>query len=318
MNARTATTRTDEHLDQTALNVVLGIAGMLVVVWLLGAGLAGLLAPWSYPRPAGSEVRTVALKPGEALDAMTVAHGKAVFTATCSVCHGTDGRGKPGQGKNLTTSLFSLRTGDSKLVEFIKAGRPVTDPLNTTRVPMPPKGGNPGLTDEQLSAVVAYMRALQRPERVSTEQLATAEAQLAALEAKAESERAAAKAARLAAKAAIAPVLASAAGADAEEEEVDEETIAEGAKLFVSSCSACHGADAKGLPNNGKDLVHSAFAKGLDDEKLIAFIKRGRDSSDPANTSKIAMPPKGGNPALNDDKLESIVAYVRSLQKTAK
>jgi mono/diheme cytochrome c family protein len=142
---------------------------MLVVVWMLGAGLAGLLAPWNSPRPAGHEVSSVALKPGEALDPVAVAHGKKVFSATCSVCHGMDGRGRPGLGTNLTTSLFSLRASDPKLAEFITVGRPVTDPVNTSRMPMPAKGGNPDMTDEQISTVVAYMRALQRPERVTTQ-----------------------------------------------------------------------------------------------------------------------------------------------------
>ncbi len=313
MNAQTQVVRADEQLDQSALNVVLGIAGALVVFWVVAAGLGGLLAPWSFPRAPGAaeEARAASLKPGEALDAMTVAHGKAVFSATCAACHGVDGRGMDGKGKNLTTSLFSIRLDDAGMLDFIKKGRPVSDPLNTTKVEMPPRGGNASLTDEQLTTVVSYVRALQRPERVSTAALASAEAQLAAIEAKAEADRAAAKTARLAAKAA-AP-----AAAGAEEEE-DAETIAFGAEQFVANCSSCHGKDALGLPKNGKDLVHSAFAKGLDDEKLIAFIKRGRDPGDPANTTKIAMPPKGGNPALSDEKLEAIVAYLRSIQKSAK
>lgn len=334
--------KSDEQHDQTALGVVLGITGALVVFWLLAAGLGGLLAPWSFPRAPGAaeEARVAALKPGEALDAMKVAQGKAVFTATCAACHGVDGHGMDGKGKNLTTSLFSIRLDDAGMLDFIKKGRPVSDPLNTTKVEMPPKGGNPTLTDEQLGTVVAYVRALQRPERVSSSALAAAEAQLAAAEAQAAAERAAAKAARLAAKAAapVAPATATAtttattttaaatapapapavAVATADEGDYDAETIEFGKEMFMSSCSTCHGQDAKGVPKNGKDLVHSTFAKGLDDEKLIAFIKRGRDSGDPANTTKIAMPPKGGNPALSDEKIEAIVAYLRSLQKSVK
>ncbi len=34
-----------------------------------------------------------------------------------------------------------------------------------------------------------------------------------------------------------------------------------------------------------------------------------------ANTTKVDMPPKGGNPALKDDDLVNIAAFLRSLQK---
>lgn len=88
-----------------------------------------------------------------------------------------------------------------------------------------------------------------------------------------------------------------------------------GQQAYMQSCASCHGPDAKGLPNLGKDLVGGAFAKGQGDAELIAFIKKGRPVSDPANTTKIDMPPKGGNPALTDAQIADIVAYLRTLQK---
>lgn len=91
--------------------------------------------------------------------------------------------------------------------------------------------------------------------------------------------------------------------------------VARGKELFDSSCTACHGQDGKGIPNLGKDLVHSKFAMGLTDQELVDFIKRGRDSTDPLNTTGVPMPPKGGNPALNDAKLRDIVVYNRSIEK---
>ena len=90
---------------------------------------------------------------------------------------------------------------------------------------------------------------------------------------------------------------------------------AKGKAKFDGTCSACHGPDAKGLTGLGKDLTGSTFAKGLSDTDLIAFLKKGRPASDPANTTKVDMPPKGGNPALTDQDLTDIVVYLRSLQK---
>ena len=90
---------------------------------------------------------------------------------------------------------------------------------------------------------------------------------------------------------------------------------ARGQVAFAGTCASCHGPDAKGLPKLGKNLTTSEFAKGLSDADLIAFVKTGRPSSDPANTTGVDMPPRGGNPALSDQDLADIVAYVRTLEK---
>jgi len=65
-----------------------------------------------------------------------------------------------GLGKDLTTSEFVKDKTDAELVAFIKTGRPVSDPLNTTGVEMPPKGGNSALTDQDLADAVAYIQTL--------------------------------------------------------------------------------------------------------------------------------------------------------------
>jgi len=89
----------------------------------------------------------------------------------------------------------------------------------------------------------------------------------------------------------------------------------EGEALFQRTCAPCHGRDARGLPRLGKDLVAGAFARRLSDAELIAFIERGRPADDPANTTGVPMPPKGGNPALTRRDLADIVAYLRTLQR---
>jgi mono/diheme cytochrome c family protein len=90
---------------------------------------------------------------------------------------------------------------------------------------------------------------------------------------------------------------------------------AKGQQLFVSTCAACHGPNGEGVKGLGKDLITSEFTKGLADDELMAFIKRGRDMSDPLNTTGIAMPPKGGNPALQDEQIVDIIAFLRSIHK---
>ena len=86
--------------------------------------------------------------------------GQELFIGTCSACHGPEGKGVQGLGKDMTTSEFIAGKSDAELVEFIKIGRDPSDPLNTTGVAMPPKGGNPTLAEEDLFDIVAYIRTI--------------------------------------------------------------------------------------------------------------------------------------------------------------
>jgi disulfide bond formation protein DsbB len=88
-----------------------------------------------------------------------------------------------------------------------------------------------------------------------------------------------------------------------------------GKQLYTQGCIGCHGPDARGLPGLGKDMTTSAFVMGQSDAQLVAFIKQGRPANDPANTTRVEMPPRGGIPTLTDAQLADIVAYLRTLQR---
>lgn len=89
---------------------------------------------------------------------------------------------------------------------------------------------------------------------------------------------------------------------------------ANGAHLFTRTCAACHGPGGIGRPGLGKQLENSSFVQSLDDDELLAFLRRGRNPGDPQNTTGRGMPAKGGNPALSEDDLLDIIAYLRTLQ----
>jgi mono/diheme cytochrome c family protein len=89
-----------------------------------------------------------------------------------------------------------------------------------------------------------------------------------------------------------------------------------GQQTYVSTCSACHGPEAKGVPGLGKDLTTSEFVTAQSDQQLVEFIKVGRGPTDPGNTTGIAMPPKGGNPALTDAQILDIIAWLRQVHQT--
>lgn len=88
------------------------------------------------------------------------ARGEELFNQVCIACHGEGGEGIEGLGKPFTTSEFIASQSDQELLAFIKTGRPVGHPDNTTGVDMPPKGGNPALTDEDIVDIIAYIRTL--------------------------------------------------------------------------------------------------------------------------------------------------------------
>lgn len=87
--------------------------------------------------------------------------GRRLYATTCTACHGQNGEGVPGLGKDLTNSKFVQDSTDSEMVEFLRVGRRANHPENTTGVDMPPRGGNPSLTDKDLADITAYLRQLQ-------------------------------------------------------------------------------------------------------------------------------------------------------------
>lgn len=90
---------------------------------------------------------------------------------------------------------------------------------------------------------------------------------------------------------------------------------AAGEKLFASACAACHGLQGHGVPGLSQDMTQSARIAGTTDQELFEMIKTGRVPGDQSGTAEAVMPPKGGNPALTDQNLADMVAYIRSLQK---
>jgi disulfide bond formation protein DsbB len=88
--------------------------------------------------------------------------GQTAFAASCSSCHGPEGTGITGLGKDLTTSEWVVTQTDADLVAFLQTGRPASDPLNTTGIDMPPKGGNPALSEADLQNIVAYIRSIHQ------------------------------------------------------------------------------------------------------------------------------------------------------------
>ncbi len=90
----------------------------------------------------------------------SVARGQTLYQRTCASCHGADGRGMPGLGKDLHDNAFTKSLSDDEMLRFLEKGRPAWDEANTQGIDMPPKGGNPALTAEDLRNIIAFQRTL--------------------------------------------------------------------------------------------------------------------------------------------------------------
>ena len=92
--------------------------------------------------------------------AADLAAGKDLYNRTCAMCHGFSGEGVPRLGKPVAGTEFVASRSDEELVRFLIEGRAGDHPDNDQGIPMPPRGGNPRLTDEDLGKIVAYVRGM--------------------------------------------------------------------------------------------------------------------------------------------------------------
>jgi disulfide bond formation protein DsbB len=102
------------------------------------------------------------------LDLAAIQRGRTVFLKSCTACHGPQGEARPRLGKDLRISKFIADKSDQQMVMFLKLGRNTWDKDNTTGVAMPPKGGNPMVTDQDLTDIVQFIRFLQADLRESS------------------------------------------------------------------------------------------------------------------------------------------------------
>jgi len=80
--------------------------------------------------------------------------GKNVYDGTCVACHGANGKGIMPGIPDFTKKASPLTQEDSVLFEHVKNGFESPGSF----MAMPPAGGNPDLTDDQIRYVVEYLR----------------------------------------------------------------------------------------------------------------------------------------------------------------
>jgi mono/diheme cytochrome c family protein len=127
---------------------------LLPILMLILAACGGNGDTGGASAPAASDTETAAVPAGDPVA------GERLYMQSCSACHGPDAQGIPGLGRSMVGTEFFASHNDQEILDFVKQGRPATHPDNETGVDMPPKGGNPALTDEQILDIIAYLRSL--------------------------------------------------------------------------------------------------------------------------------------------------------------
>ena len=193
--------------------------------------------------------------------------GQQVVETVCAACHATGALNAPKIGDKDAWAKRLAQGYETLTQHAVKGLRQ-----------MPPRGGNPDLSDTELARAVAYM-ANQAGANFKEPESKPAPA---------------AKPAVAAAAPAAAPAAAGAKGGDA----------AKGKTVYEGTCVACHGTGAAGAPKAGDKTAWAPRLKtGMD--ALYASALKGKN----------AMPPKGGNMSLSDADIKAAVDYLTGLAK---
>ena len=227
--------------------------------------------------------------------------GQQVFAQVCKTCHETGLAGAPKAGDKAAWSP-RIAEGEKILVQHAIAGY-----QGKTGV-MPPKGGNPELTDDEVHRAVVYLAnqaGAGWKEPVATQTASAPPASAAttgtAVPTSTASPTAAATAAATAAMAALPPA-APAGGAAATTASAG--AAGEGKSVYDSTCHVCHATGLAGSPKFGDKAAWAPrIATGM--PALYNAALHGLN----------AMPPKGGNTALSDAQVKAAVDYMVAAAK---
>ena len=85
----------------------------------------------------------------------TAPDGQSIYSQTCIVCHGADGKGAIPGVTDFTAKDSPLSKSDAELLKNVSEGFQSPGSF----MAMPPKGGNPTLTEAGVRAVLNYLRA---------------------------------------------------------------------------------------------------------------------------------------------------------------
>lgn len=231
--------------------------------------------------------------------------GEEIYNAVCTSCHGAGVLGAPKIDDKAAWASRVTKGLDGLMKSAING-------LNS----MPARGGDPSITDEELTNAIVYMtgkaghdlssQVKKSADSASATDKAAPTADAAATPA---TDKAAAPATDKTAVTAPASETATPAAqqtaAPAEQQAAAAPAAAvDGEKIYKSICFSCHDVGVAGSPKLG------------DTAAWTPRIATGNDSLyKSALNGKGAMPAKGGNPALSDAEIKAAVDFMVSKSK---
>jgi cytochrome c5 len=225
--------------------------------------------------------------------------GQQVFAQVCKTCHETGLAGAPKAGDKAAWAP-RIAEGEKTLVQHAIAGY-----QGKTGV-MPPKGGNPDLTDDEVHRAVVYLAnqvgaGWKEPEPTQTAATTAVTPTAAAAPAAATpATPAAASAPTAVASASAVPSPPAPGGAKA----AGGADGNEGKAVYDQTCHVCHGTGLAGSPKFGDKAAWAPrIATGI--PTLYNAALHGLN----------AMPPKGGNTQLTDAQVKAAVDYMVAAAK---
>ena len=84
--------------------------------------------------------------------------GERLYAEACAACHGPDGAGVANLGNSLVESEVLRNQTPEEALAFVRQGVDLADPRNTSRLVMPASGGRPDLSDDEMLAILQYLR----------------------------------------------------------------------------------------------------------------------------------------------------------------
>jgi len=192
--------------------------------------------------------------------------GADIVKNTCAACHQTGAANAPKLG-NAEEWAPRIKTGINAMVQSVIKGKGA----------MPPKAGDPSLTDNEIHNAVVLManqaggKFKEKPAAAPAKQEAAAPARQAAAPAQ---------------QAAASP------------------QKADGKAVYDKVCFACHQVSVANSPKLGDQAAWAPRIKtGMD--SLVQSVIKGKG----------AMPPKAGNPALSEQEIRAAVDFMVSQSK---
>ncbi len=218
--------------------------------------------------------------------------GEQVFNAVCTACHTAGILGAP----KLEKAAWDPRI--SKGLQGLMAS--AINGINQ----MPARGGDPTLTDQEMTDTILYMTGkagIELAKPAAATQAAPAAEPAAA--APAAEPAAATPAAEPTAATPVAPAAATPAAA-VQQPAAPASGGINGEKIYKGLCFSCHDVGVAGSPKLGDKAAWSArIAAG--NESLYTHSINGLN----------VMPARGGNPALSDDEVKAAVDWMVSMSQ---